>query len=219
MAPSTIWQPSRRWRGTGASPGGGRARVSASALSHTLRAWKNATACVCSPARPAASPDPAGERLLRSPRPRPRRSREGPRRPGGLARRTVGQPAPDHVSLRRPHHPRTEAAPLPDRPPRHLGRVVVDDRLTDIVAAGSMRASASVRRSSGTWWRCGLVRTAHGGGRTPGYFASHPRPETPADLETHRCVNYRLVGGGGLLPWEFARDGREVASEQAVNWS
>ena len=32
----------------------------------------------------------------------------------------------------------------------------------------------------------------------------------PADLEAHRCVNYRLVGGGGLLPWEFARDGREI---------
>ncbi|MCJ2023155.1 LysR substrate-binding domain-containing protein [Methylobacterium sp. J-067] len=48
------------------------------------------------------------------------------------------------------------------------------------------------------------------GGRTPDYFARHPQPDTPADLETHRCVNYRLVGGGGLLPWESAHDGSEV---------
>ena len=45
---------------------------------------------------------------------------------------------------------------------------------------------------------------------TPAYFARPPRPETPADLDAHNCVNYRLVGGGGLLPWEFARDGQEV---------
>jgi DNA-binding transcriptional LysR family regulator len=45
---------------------------------------------------------------------------------------------------------------------------------------------------------------------TPGYFERHPRPERPADLDAHTCVNYRLIGGGGLLPWEFARDGQEV---------
>jgi len=45
---------------------------------------------------------------------------------------------------------------------------------------------------------------------TPDYFAARALPETPADLKAHRCVNYRLVGAGGLLPWEFERNGREV---------
>ena len=45
---------------------------------------------------------------------------------------------------------------------------------------------------------------------TPAYFARHPRPETPADLEAHNCVNYRLIGGSGLLPWEFSRDVQDM---------
>ena len=45
---------------------------------------------------------------------------------------------------------------------------------------------------------------------TPDYFSRHPPPETLSDLETHNCISYRLVGGGGLLPWEFERDGRTI---------
>lgn len=44
----------------------------------------------------------------------------------------------------------------------------------------------------------------------PAYFATHPMPETPADLDRHQCVGYRLAGSGGLLPWDLARDGREL---------
>ncbi len=44
---------------------------------------------------------------------------------------------------------------------------------------------------------------------TPAYFERYARPETPRDLEAHVCINYRLVGGG-LLPWEFEREGCEV---------
>jgi DNA-binding transcriptional LysR family regulator len=29
-------------------------------------------------------------------------------------------------------------------------------------------------------------------------------------LSAHNCVNYRLIGGGGLLPWEFERDGKDI---------
>ena len=43
---------------------------------------------------------------------------------------------------------------------------------------------------------------------TADYFATHPIPVTPADLAAHNGVSYRLVGGGGLLAWEFALDGR-----------
>ncbi|MCJ2135565.1 LysR family transcriptional regulator [Methylobacterium sp. J-026] len=89
--------------------------------------------------------------------------------------------------------------------------VVIDDRLTDIVAAGfdaGIRFGETVERDMvavrvGPDLRTVVVAT-------PDYFARHTAPETPYDLEAHNCVNYRLIGGGGLLPWEFLNAGREV---------
>ncbi|MFD0936503.1 LysR substrate-binding domain-containing protein, partial [Methylobacterium trifolii] len=89
--------------------------------------------------------------------------------------------------------------------------VVIDDRLTDIVAArfdAGIRFGETVERDMVAVRLGPDQRTVVVG--TPAYFARHPRPETPADLEAHNCVNYRLVGGGGLLPWEFARGGQDV---------
>jgi DNA-binding transcriptional LysR family regulator len=45
----------------------------------------------------------------------------------------------------------------------------------------------------------------------PAYFERFPPPRTPRDLTRHRCIAMRLPTFGGLLPWEFERDGREVA--------
>jgi DNA-binding transcriptional LysR family regulator len=45
---------------------------------------------------------------------------------------------------------------------------------------------------------------------TPEYLERHSRPETPAELEGHDCINYRLAGSGGLLVWDFEGDGREI---------
>jgi DNA-binding transcriptional LysR family regulator len=44
----------------------------------------------------------------------------------------------------------------------------------------------------------------------PAYFERQPRPQTPTDLDAHNCVNYRQIGGGQLMPWDFERDGKEV---------
>jgi DNA-binding transcriptional LysR family regulator len=44
----------------------------------------------------------------------------------------------------------------------------------------------------------------------PVYFERYPPPRTPRDLTRHRCVAMRLPTFGGLLPWEFEKDGREV---------
>lgn len=44
----------------------------------------------------------------------------------------------------------------------------------------------------------------------PAYFERFPRPETPRDLTRQRCIAIRLPTFGGLLPWEFEKDGREV---------
>lgn len=42
----------------------------------------------------------------------------------------------------------------------------------------------------------------------PSYFADHPAPETPHDLQDHRCINMRLPTVGGLYHWEFEKDGK-----------
>lgn len=89
--------------------------------------------------------------------------------------------------------------------------IIVDDRLTDLVADGfdaGIRFGDTVDRDMVAVRVGPDLRTVVVG--TPTYFDSHPRPNTPEQLSHHRCVNYRLVGGGGLLPWEFERDGREV---------
>jgi DNA-binding transcriptional LysR family regulator len=42
------------------------------------------------------------------------------------------------------------------------------------------------------------------------YFQSRPRPATPQELIAHNCINLRLPTYGGLYPWEFEREGREL---------
>ena len=37
---------------------------------------------------------------------------------------------------------------------------------------------------------------------SPGYFATHPPPQTPRDLVQHRCLNIRM-GAEGVYRWEF----------------
>lgn len=41
----------------------------------------------------------------------------------------------------------------------------------------------------------------------PDYFARFGRPQRPEDLKRHRCINFRL-SGGGLYHWEFEEEGR-----------
>lgn len=42
------------------------------------------------------------------------------------------------------------------------------------------------------------------------YFAKRAPPKTPQDLVSHSCINLRLPTHGGLWPWEFERNGREL---------
>lgn len=89
--------------------------------------------------------------------------------------------------------------------------VVVDDRPVDIVAAGfdaGIRFGDTVQGDMvavrvGPNLRAVIVGA-------PAYFARHPPPETLANLDRHQCIGYRLAGSGGLLPWDFACDGREL---------
>jgi DNA-binding transcriptional LysR family regulator len=45
---------------------------------------------------------------------------------------------------------------------------------------------------------------------SPAYFKIHPKPKTPQDLTTHRCINQRMPSSGGLYVWDFARRGKQV---------
>lgn len=44
----------------------------------------------------------------------------------------------------------------------------------------------------------------------PAYLERHPRPQSPADLKRHNCVNYRNISGIGTFPWTLQRNGKEV---------
>ena len=186
--------------------------VSASALSHTMRALEERYGVrLLARTTRSVAPTPAGERLLRSLGPALDEVAKGL---DALAD-WRGEPSGSLRLTTFPYAARTILEPrlpqfLIDHPAVSV-EVVVDDRLTDIVAAGfdaGIRFGETVERDMVAVRVGPDLRTVVVG--TPDYFARSPRPETPADLEAHRCVNYRLVGGGGLLPWEFARDGREV---------
>jgi DNA-binding transcriptional LysR family regulator len=45
---------------------------------------------------------------------------------------------------------------------------------------------------------------------SPAYLAGRPLLKTPQDLTRHNCINMRLPTYGGLSPWEFAKDGKEL---------
>ncbi|RIY03699.1 LysR family transcriptional regulator [Aureimonas flava] len=113
------------------------------------------------------------------------------------------------------HGARTVLAP---RLPRFLldhpdiaVEVIVDDRLVDLVADGfdaGIRLGETLEADMVAVRVGPDLRTVVVG--TPDYFAAHPHPETPADLKSHRCINYRLVGAGRVLPWEFERAGQDM---------
>jgi DNA-binding transcriptional LysR family regulator len=83
--------------------------------------------------------------------------------------------------------------------------------LTDIVASGfdaGIRLGETVDKDMIAVRVGPELRTVVVG--TPSYFARIPPPETPYDLERHACIGYRLTTSGGLLPWEFEKDGKEI---------
>jgi DNA-binding transcriptional LysR family regulator len=90
--------------------------------------------------------------------------------------------------------------------------VMIDDRVTDIVEAGY-----DVGARLGEYLQAAMVAVALGGEQrqlvvaAPDYVARHGRPQTPADLLSHRCINWRQPGNAGFYRWEFVKDGRWFA--------
>lgn len=186
--------------------------LSPSALSHAMRGLE-ARLGVRLLARTTRSvaPTPAGERLLLSLDPALAEVARGLAALGAWR----GEPAGSLRLTTFPWAARRVLDPvlpgfLLDNPAVSV-EVAVGDRPLDIVAAGfdaGIRLGDAVERDMVAVRVGPDLRMAVVG--APGYFARHPPPEAPADLERHDCVGYRLAGRGGLLPWDFARDGREL---------
>ena len=89
--------------------------------------------------------------------------------------------------------------------------VTVDNGLTDIVDG---RFDAGVRLGGRVAKDMIAVRIAPDRRRavvgSAEYLQRFGVPETPEQLDQHRCINMRLPTRGGLYAWEFERDGREL---------
>ncbi|MEX7573337.1 LysR family transcriptional regulator [Enterobacter hormaechei] len=89
--------------------------------------------------------------------------------------------------------------------------VTVDDGLTDIVDGrfdagvrlGEQVAKDMIAIRIAPDMRMAVVGSAD-------YLHRFGVPETPEQLDRHRCINMRLPTRGGLYAWEFERDGREL---------
>ena len=95
---------------------------------------------------------------------------------------------------------------LRDHPHVHLD-IVTDGRLGDIVADGfdaGIRLAEAVPQDMIAVQLIETVRFAAIG--SPGYFATHGRPETPRDLHRHACIRFRFESGA-IYRWEFEREG------------
>jgi len=80
---------------------------------------------------------------------------------------------------------------------------IVSDRFDAGVRLGDQIARDMVAVRIGPDWRMVVVGA-------PDYFAVQGKPETPTDLQQHRCINMRLPTHGGVYPWEFSRDDQQI---------
>jgi DNA-binding transcriptional LysR family regulator len=191
---------------------GAKLGVSPSALSQTIKGLEGRLGLrLLTRTTRSVAPTEAGERLLRTVAPRLEEIEQALAalsemrdRPAGVIRITAGEHAARTVL-------QAGLAKLaPDYPDIRI-EVVVDYGLVDIVSEGfdaGVRLGEQVAKDMialriGPDMRMAVVGS-------PAYFHTRPRPLTPQDLTDHNCINMRLPTYGGLFPWEFERDGREL---------
>lgn len=194
--------------------------VSQSALSHTIRGLETRLGLrLLTRTTRSVSPTEAGERLLLT---------VGPRfdeieaeiaalselrdKPAGIVRITTAEHAADSILW-----PKLSKL-LADYPDIKV-EINVDYGMTDIVA---QRYDAGVRLGDqvekdmvavriGPELRIVVVGS-------PAYFSRRPKPESPQDLAAHDCINLRLPTHGGLLAWEFEREGHALKAHVYGQW-
>ena len=186
--------------------------VSPSALSHTIRGLETRLGLrLLTRTTRSVAPTEAGERLLRTVGPRfeeidAELTALGELRdkPAGTIRITAGEhPA---IAVLEPALARL----LPEYRDINV-EIAVDYGMTDIVAdrydagvrLGEQVAKDMIAVRIGPDMRMAVVGSA-------AYLARMGVPRTPQELTGHRCINMRMPTYGGLYPWEFEKDGREL---------
>ncbi|PXA84131.1 LysR family transcriptional regulator [Caulobacter sp. D4A] len=191
---------------------GAKLGVSPSALSQTIKGLEGRLGVrLLTRTTRSVAPTEAGDRLLQTIAPRFEEIEQAlvalaemRERPAGTIRITAGEHAAR--SVLQPGLARL----LPDYPDIRV-EIVVDYGMVDIVAEGfdaGVRLGEQVAKDMialriGPDMRMAVVGS-------PTYFANRRKPESPQDLTDHNCINMRLPTYGGLFPWEFEKDGREV---------
>ena len=191
---------------------GAKLRVSPSALSQTIKNLEARLGLrLLIRTTRSVAPSAAGQRLLDSIAPRFEAIEQElaalvamRERPAGTIRITAGE-----------HPVRSVLQPglarlLANHPDIKV-EVIVNYGLIDIVAEGfdaGVRLGEQVAKDMialriGPDMRMAVVGS-------PAYFEKYPIPRTPQDLTEQNCINMRLPTHGGLFPWEFEKDGREL---------
>jgi len=191
---------------------GAKLGVSPSALSQTIKGQEGRLGVrLLTRTTRNVAPTEAGERLLQTVAPRFEEIEQAlvalaemRDRPAGTIRITAGE-----------HAARAVLQPclaklMPDYPDIRV-EIAVDYGLIDIVAEGfdaGVRLGEQVAKDMIALRIGPDLRMAVVG--SPAYFQARPTPLTPQDLTSHNCINVRLPTYGGLFPWEFEKDGREM---------
>ncbi|MGI4936532.1 MAG: LysR family transcriptional regulator [Janthinobacterium lividum] len=194
--------------------------VSQSALSHTIRALEERLGIrLLNRTTRRISPSEAGARLLAS---------VGPRldgidadlaalnamrdKPAGTIRITASEHAADALLM-----PRLMQL-LPGYPDMTVEIStsyqfvdIVEQRFDAGVRLGESLAQDMIALRIGPDLRMAVVGA-------PQYLARHDAPRVPQDLMAHQCINMRLPTHGGLMPWDFKKDGQELNVRVNGNW-
>jgi DNA-binding transcriptional LysR family regulator len=194
--------------------------VSQSALSHTIRGLEARLGLrLLTRTTRSVSPTQAGERLLLTAGPRFEEIEaeltalsELRDKPAGTIRITTAEHAANSVLWP------MLAKSLPNYPDIKV-EITIDYGLTDIVAQrfdagvrlGDQVAKDMIAVRIGPDLRMAVVGS-------PTYFKNRPLPSTPHDLAAHNCINLRLPTYGGLLVWDFERDGHALNVRVEGQW-
>lgn len=76
---------------------------------------------------------------------------------------------------------------------------LIEDGIDCVLRVGPLSDSGLIARSVG---ELPLINVAN-----PDYLAAHGTPQSPADLDGHRAVNYASPTTGRIEPWEWLEDG------------
>lgn len=194
--------------------------VSQSALSHTIRALEARLGVrLLTRTTRSVSPTDAGERLYQTVAPRFEEIEselaavaEFRDKPAGTIRITTAEHAANSILW-----PKLREV-LPRYPDIQV-EITVDYGLSDIVAQrydvgvrlGDQVAKDMIAVRIGPDMRMAVVAA-------PSYFADRAPPHTPQDLAAHNCINLRLPTYGGLLPWDFQKDGHQLNARVEGQW-